>query len=197
MSDPEEKTAAPPGNPTVRLDAVQILSELIKGVSAEVKASREETTQRFDRTDANIGIVANDLGVVKARVDILESERTKLSGGVRQLSTSDASMAAELAQTKTELAEEKTKHAAFVATAATKDDLKAVTKDQTSDLANLLREGAASSLGKKIITALGFTILAALGTATVWLNSKGHHETQAAPVFVPVLIAPDGGVLPR
>lgn len=52
----------------------------------------------FRLTNANLEVVANDLGVVKERVAILENERTKLSGGVRGLSSLNAEQDAQLAQ---------------------------------------------------------------------------------------------------
>ena len=55
-------------------------------------------TKGFRETNANLELVATDLGVLKERVGILENERTKLSGGVRGLSTTDAEQAAQLAQ---------------------------------------------------------------------------------------------------
>ncbi len=52
MTTPIDPRAEPPEQPkTLELDAVQVLSQLIKGVSAEVKASREETTASFVKVD--------------------------------------------------------------------------------------------------------------------------------------------------
>lgn len=185
MSDPE-KTEKPPEKETVAMAKVPDWAiELTRSVKSGIAEVR-----------ADISLVSNDLGVVKDRVTILESERAKLSGGVRGLSSASLETDAKLAQALLALEEEKAKHVAFVATAATKDDLKEVTKGQTSEVGKLVREAAASSMGKKILTAAGVTALLALGSANLWLQ-KAHHEPQApVPVFVPVRVAVDGGLLP-
>ncbi len=85
----DDPRAEPPDQPkTAQLPAVpQWAVELTKSMK-----------DGFRLTNANIEVVSSDLGVVKERVTILESERTKLSGGVRGLSTSNAEQDAQLAQ---------------------------------------------------------------------------------------------------
>ena len=112
-------------------------------------------TKGFKETNANLELVATDLGVLKERVGILESERTKLSGGVRGLSTTDAEQAAQLAQER--MARE--------AIAAEVADLKATQALQLAILARL--DKVASNPTVKV---LGGMLLTALVT---WLASKG------------------------
>jgi len=107
------------------------------------------------RLTGTVELVSNDLGIVKDRVTILESERSKLSGGVRGLSTTDAEQAAQLAQER----------AAREAIAAEVADLKATQALQLAILARL--DKVASNPTVKV---LGGMLLTALVT---WLASKG------------------------
>jgi len=73
---------------TTQLPAVpQWAVELMRGM-----------TEGFKQTNANLELVSTDLGVLKERVVILESERSKFSGGVRALSTASLENEAQLAQ---------------------------------------------------------------------------------------------------
>lgn len=146
MSDPL-KPPMPEGKKTVDLPAVTdraLLEDLTRSVR-----------EGFRMTNANIEVVANDLGVVKARVDILESERTKLSGGVRQLSSADADGAAQLAQ------ERMAREALAVEVA----DLKKTNETQLAILARLDKV-ASNPMVKTVVTIL----VTILGT---WAASKG------------------------
>lgn len=109
----------------------------------------------FRTTNANIEIVASDLSVVKSRVDILETERTKLSGGVRGLSTSNAEQDAQLAM----------ECAAREALAAEVRDIKRTNEAQLAILSRLDKI-ASNPTVKLILFALGIV-------ATGYLTSKG------------------------
>ncbi len=98
----------PEQKPTKQLPREDILQ-------AQLKQLLDRTAEGFAKVDglagdvrnltANVELVSSDLGVVKDRVTILESRRndddartSKLSGGVRGLSTSNAEQDAQLAQ---------------------------------------------------------------------------------------------------
>ncbi len=102
----------------------------------------------FRVTNANIETVSNDLGIVKQRVEILEAERTKLSGGVRGLSMSDAGQNQEISNLATQVAE-----------LATKTDA------QTAILQQLVKL-TEKPVVKLVATALGTAIL-------TYLSAKG------------------------
>ncbi len=104
---------------------------------------------------ADISLVSNDLSVVKDRVTILESERTKLSGGVRGLSTTDAEQAAQLAQER----------AAREALATEVADLKKTNETQLAILARLDKV-ASNPLVKTVVAMMATALL-------TWLASHG------------------------
>lgn len=109
----------------------------------------------FRTTNANIEVVSNDLSVVKDRVSILETERTKMSGGVRGLSMSNAEQDAQLVQER----------AAREALATEVKDLK---ESQAVQLAILVR------LDKVMSNPVVKVLLFMAGTAaTGYLTAKG------------------------
>ncbi len=112
----------------------------------------------FRVTNANIEVVANDLGVVKDRVSILETERAKFSGGIRGLSTSNAEQDAQLAQER----------AARENVAKEVRDLKESQAVQLAILARLDR--VASNPTVKVLLFLAGT------AATGYLASKGMSK---------------------
>lgn len=83
-----------PDQPTTkqvpREDILQAQVSLLLTRVTEGFGKVETLSDNVTKLTANVEIVSNDLGIVKDRVSILETERTKLSGGVRGLSTSDA-----------------------------------------------------------------------------------------------------------
>ena len=109
----------------------------------------------FRQTNANIELVSSDLGVLKSRVDILETERTKLSGGVRGLSTSNAEQDAQLAQER----------AAREALAKQVEALTTMQQTQL-DILGRLDKVASNPLFKTIVTILGTAF-------ATWAASKG------------------------
>ncbi len=102
----------------------------------------------FRTTNANIEVISNDLSVVKDRVAILETERTKLSGGVRGLSTSNAEQDAQLAHERS----------AREALATKVDDIAAKTDAQTKILEQLLKL-TEKPVVKLLATAIGTAVL--------------------------------------
>ncbi len=143
--------AEPPDQPkTTQLAAVPQwaieLTQAMKSGIAEVRA--------------DIGLVSNDVGLLKQRVSIIESLRVedearavKLSGGVRGLSSADQQQAAALAN-------EMTAREALAA------EVKALTTMQETQLAILgrLDKVASNPLVKTIATAIGTAILTYLAT---------------------------------
>ncbi len=120
------------------------------------------TDANFRTTNANIDTVTNELGVVKerlavgeARINTLETERAKLSGGVRQLSSSNAEQDSQLAQERS----------AREALAAKVDVIGASQQVQLAIMERL--DKVASNPTVKV---LGGMLLTALVT---WLASKG------------------------
>ena len=109
----------------------------------------------FRLTNANIEVVANDLSVVKERVSILETERTKHSGGLRGLSTSNAEQDAQLAQER----------AARESLAAKVDKLDVMQQTQL-DILGRLDKVASNPMVKTVVTIL----VTIIGT---WAASKG------------------------
>lgn len=142
----EDPRAEPPAQPkTTQLPAVP------EWAIEMTRAMKEG----FRTTNANIEIVASDLSVVKSRVDILETERTKLSGGVRGLSTSNAEQDAQLAM----------ECAAREALAVEVRDIKRTNEAQLAILSRLDKI-ASNPTVKLILFALGIV-------ATGYLTSKG------------------------
>ncbi len=112
MSDEEvtKPSEMPPQPKTTQLPAVDPILVAITQLTREVQGAR-----------ADISLVSNDLSLVKDRVTILETERGKQSGGIRQLSTSDQEQAAQLAQERAarealakDVADLKAGHAAII-----------------------------------------------------------------------------------
>lgn len=123
----------------------------------------------FRQTNANIELVSSDLGLLKSRVDILETERSKYSGGLRGLSTSDAEQAAQLAQERAAREALATEHAV---TKKTVEEIAvnqaALAKTNDTQLAILARldKVASNPMVKTVVTIL----VTILGT---WAASKG------------------------
>ncbi len=109
---------------------------------------------------ADIGLVSNDVGLLKQRVSIIESLRVedearavKLSGGVRGLSSADEQQAAQLAQERS-------------AREALATEVKALTTMQETQLAILgrLDKVASNPVVKTVATAIGTAVLTYLAT---------------------------------
>lgn len=151
----EDKRVDPPEQPkTKELPAMteRALLEDLRGVVKE----------GFRLTNANLEVVSNDLGVVKDRVTILETERARFSGGVKSLSTANAEQDAQLAQ------ERAAREALAADVAVVKGDMASVKRDtemQTAILVrldNIARNPLVKTLGAMLATAL-VTWLAAHG----------------------------------
>jgi hypothetical protein len=81
MSEEEVTKPSPPPQPTTKaIPAADPVLIAIATLTTEVRGAR-----------VDISLVSNDLSIVKDRVTVLETERSKLSGGVRQLSNADMS----------------------------------------------------------------------------------------------------------
>ncbi len=136
---------------------------------------RNVVKEGFRHTNANLEIVASDLSVVKSRVDILETERTKLSGGVRGLSTSNAEQDAQLAQER--MARE--------ALAKKVDELGESQTAQTVMLSKIT--GILDTpMAKRIGQAAGGLVLAALIAASAWLARGNVPAPPPTVIQMPV-----------
>jgi hypothetical protein len=139
------KPSAPPQPTTTgRLPAADPILVAIATLTGEVRGAR-----------ADISLVSNDLSIVKDRVTVLETERTKLSGGVRQLSNADLSKDAIISQ----LSKKVDDLATTVVTIDAKTDLQ-------TDLLNKLVKLTEKPVVKLVATAIGTAILG-------YLSAKG------------------------
>jgi hypothetical protein len=150
--DDENRSEMPSQPTTVQLPAVPPWAiELTKSVKTGIAELR-----------ADVALVSNDLGIVKDRVTILESRRNdddaraaRISGGVRNLSTTDAEQSAQLAQER----------AAREALATKVDELATTNVTQLAILTRL--DKVASNPTVKLL-------MFAIGTiVTGWLAGKG------------------------
>lgn len=146
----------PPPRPTVSLPAVpQWAIEMMQATKAGIAEIRADVADARAETRADVGLVSNDLGLLKTRVSIIESLRVedeartvKLSGGVRGLSSSDLAHEARIAELGTKV-----------------DDLAKTNATQLAILSRLDKV-ASNPVVKTIVTIL----VTILGT---WAASKG------------------------
>jgi hypothetical protein len=162
----DERAEQPEAKPTVRMSEVPIWAiELTKNVKegiAELKA--------------DVQLVSNDLGIVKDRVLILEREREKHSGGVRNLSVSDAAQSQEISN----LAERFGK------------------LEKTADASHEMLKTVTGLMDKPLVRRLGYAtaglMLAALTTATGYLARGNVAAAQPTIIQVaPAAALTDGG----
>ena len=163
----DDPRAEPPDQPkTTQLPAVPPwaveLMQVSKANFQELKAGQESLARELG---ADIKLVSNDLGILKDRVGILESARNdgeqrlaRTSGGVRQLSTTDAAQAAQLAQAR-------------MAREALAEQVAQLTTTQATQLAILTRLD-------KITTNPTVKVLAGMAATAIltWLASHGVHQ---------------------
>lgn len=87
----------PPEQPTTKeIPKVDPVLELLKEVRTEVRSARAD----ISLVSNDVTIVKDRVGLVEQRVGVLEEARSRASDGVRQLSVSDASQDAEIADMK-------------------------------------------------------------------------------------------------
>jgi hypothetical protein len=178
----EPAEAVPEGKKTVNLPAMtdRALLEDLRGVVKE----------GFRNLSANLEVVSNDLGVVKDRVTILETERGKYSGGFRGLSTADAEQAAQLAQ------ERAAREALAAEVALVKADVTS-TKAETTEQTVMLRKITGlmdTPMARRLGYAVGALLLAALTTATGYF-ARGNVATPTPTVIQ--LAAPPAVQVPK
>jgi len=144
----------PDNRPTAQLPAVPDWAvELTKSVKSG-----------FAEVRADLSLVANDVTVVKDRVTVveqrvatLEESRKNTSMRVRESQSTDMEHAAQLAQLSAKFEEA----------------IAAQTKAQTSEIAALVKQAAATPQGQKILNALVGFIVVALTVATGYLMAHG------------------------
>ncbi len=150
--------AEPPEQPkTTQIPAISPIEVAITQLTRTVESGIRELR-------ADVGLVSNDLSIVKDRVGIIESWKndqdaraSRTSAGVRSLSTTDAAHEAQLAQER----------AAREALAKEVSDLKATNETQLAILGRL--DKVASN---PLVKTLG----AMLATAVItWLATHGVH----------------------
>lgn len=155
---PPEDDKGPDYKPTAKLEQVP----------AWAIALTEKVTTGFARLGADIGVVANDVQVVKDRVVILEKwkleneERVRShSGGVRQLSTDNAKQDAAIAllHTKTDQQSEKL----------------AVIEAKVEENTIFTKQAIAGFFKTPLGMAILGLAMAAAGYATNWLTAHGGH----------------------
>jgi hypothetical protein len=166
MSTDEEvtKPSAPPQPTTKQLPAVSHVEILLTQIQAAMDAG-------FHTLRADVGLISNDLGIVKDRVGIIESWKndvdargTRTSTRVQQASEQDLAQQAQLAQER-EAREALAKEVA---------DLKTTNAKQTVMLATIT--GLLDKpLVKRLGMAVGALLLAALTTATGYL-ARGNVQ---------------------
>lgn len=129
--------------------------EMMQATKAGIAEIRADVADARAETRADVGLVSNDLGLLKTRVSIIESLRVedeartvKLSGGVRGLSSSDLAHEARIAELGTKV-----------------DDLAKTNATQLAILSRLDKV-ASNPVVKTIVTIL----VTILGT---WAASKG------------------------
>lgn len=163
---------------TIKLDAVQVLSELIRGVAAEVKSSREETKADFALLAGQFETLEQDVrGMQSWRVRV--DDRLKSNSLRAQATTGvDLEQDAKLAKALVQLAEEKARGDKLEANAATKEDLKAITVAQTSAIVEgvkgVQKLAEKSPVVRGLLYALAGLVLVAINAATTYLAAKGH-----------------------
>lgn len=146
------------------------------------RALLEEVVREMRGVRADIGLVSNDLGILKDRVGIIETWRTdqetratKTSGGIRSLSQVNAQQDALIAQ----------EHVARVELSSKVDilDTRLVALDrkiddaarlQTQAIIDGIRDITTNPMVRRIGYAVGALILQALGVATTYYAIKGH-----------------------
>lgn len=162
---------------TIELDAVQVLSQLIKGIATDVKASREEAAENFTKVEGRLtsqdtkldkviteGIEANvrldrvevRLTGAEARVDILEGRAVNTSLRVKGASDVGLEASAQLAQER----------ASREALATKVDKLDEVLKAQ-SDFMGMGKRGAEWLVSEKGRTALAQAAVAVVSAYEV------------------------------
>lgn len=190
---PEDPKPPQPDQPsTIRLDAVQVLSELIRGVAADVKASREETAVSFVAVKADFNLLAGQFDGLERDVRGMQSWRVRVddrltSNSVRAQATTGVDLAqdAKLAQALMQLGEAKARCEKLEEEAATKKDLEALgttidTKIGSAALAQnaAIIAGVKSFVSKPLVQKIGYAagvlLLQVLTLGTAYLAMKGH-----------------------
>lgn len=154
----------PPQPPTVAIKKDDIIQAQLKQVLDAVSSFRAEVSSGLTHLTADVQLVSNDLGIVKDRVAIIEgwkndqdARATRNSKRVQQVSESDLSQEAKLADL-----------IVWRTTVATKEDLKNTTLAQTTQLFARFDE-----LKKKPI--VRYAIALATGAIVSWAASHGVH----------------------
>lgn len=145
MSDEQQPT-------TKEIPAVDPVLELLKEVRTEVRSARAD----ISLVSNDVTIVKDRVGLVEQRVGVLEEARSRASDGVRQLSVSDASQDAEIADMK-----------AWRATVDGKlDTIHGVAVD--------IKGALVSPLGRQALKAVAVLLIAAATTVAGY--TAGHEQ---------------------
>lgn len=147
----------PPQPPTVALKKDDIIQAQLKQVIDGMSSFRSEMSTGIAHLTADVQLVSNDLGIVKDRVAIIEgwkndqdARASRTSKRVQQVSDSDLSQEAKLADL-----------IVWRTTVATKDDLAKTTLAQTNQLIDSLKKNPIVS---KALTIIGTAIITYLAT---------------------------------
>jgi hypothetical protein len=93
----DEKPPMPPQPTTKEIPRVMVPGNTLEAVLYEVRAMRTETGDRLDRIEATVDTVVEDgkaanmrMTRLEVRMDSFDDRGSKFSGGIRQLSDTDA-----------------------------------------------------------------------------------------------------------
>lgn len=171
----EDQRVEPPPQPSTK----QMPREDI--LQAQLSQLLARTTDGFAKVDslvtdvrnlgANLEIVSSDLGVVKDRVAILETERTKYSGGIRGLSASDGNQSMQIASL-----------AVKVDDLAAKADAHTVSQSAQTVMLTKLTGILDTPMARRLGYAVAGLLLAALTTATGYF-ARGNVQQQQPTII--------------
>lgn len=185
---PQPKTQELPAADPVAVQFNELKLLIVTGLGAldaRVGMGFRDLDTKVDRLEANLELQGGELGLVKKEVGLLfdwkgdvDTRLKNNSQRARAPSSFDMDQDAKLAQALSQLVEEKEKREKLEANAATKADLEAITKAQTSAIVEGIKGvetlAARSPVVRGLLLALAGLVFVALNAATTYLTTKGH-----------------------
>lgn len=148
---------------TQQLPAADKTEMLLAELKVLMTSGFRAADERFNRQDATLQTLAdNDLkstermAKFEVRIEDLEQGRTKLSGGVRNLSTSNAEHSAQLVHL----------------TEAVGEAIKKSNESQLKEMVEEIKKAAATPTGKKLVDAGTKLLLVLMTLATLYLGNR-------------------------
>jgi hypothetical protein len=142
----------------------------LKGL--ESKVDSVDTTLRLQRVE--FGVLQKQVNVLYVWKDVVDDRLKNNSHRASAMSITEAEQDAKLADALAQLAEEKARSNRLEATAATKEDLRAITSAQTGALVEAMTTAAKNPTVQKLLWALAGLALVAINAATTYLTAKGR-----------------------